>query len=218
MKKTFETLTATTLFSTIALSSLNISLQGNEPALISLGDKKTSQVQETKTDIIPWDISLETIAGKKEAISNWKGYVILIVNTATECGFSSQLDELEELYQKYKERKFIVLAFPSNDFLHQEPGSNQEIEERCRVMYDITYPLFSKISVKGSSIHPLFAWLTDKSIHGKLGGSIMWNYTKFIIDREGRLVDRFSPLTSPTNKQVEKLIETLLSSPEKSDT
>ncbi len=164
---------------------------------------------------LPWKISVETINGEKSTLEPWKGKVLLVVNIATQCGLSSQIKELEALFETYKSQGFTVLAFPANDFLNQEPGTNEEIQEACTLRFNVHFPLFAKISVRGDNIHPLYAWLTNKHIHGSMGGGIMWNYTKFLIDRDGHLVARFSPIISPTSQSIKDHIEKCLqSSPE----
>lgn len=149
------------------------------------------------------------INGKEKSLSEYQGKVLLIVNTASGCGFTPQYAALQSLYEKYHSQGFEVLAFPSNDFGKQEPGSNQEIEKFCNLRFKVKFPLFEKIDVKGESIHPLYRYLTMQS---SKKGSIKWNFSKFLIDKNGQVVDRFAPMTDPLSKKMTQAIEELLSS------
>ena len=133
--------------------------------------------------------------------------VVLIVNTATKCGLKNQFSSLETLYQKYKDDGFVVLGFPSNQFLNQEPGTDEEVNQACQLNFGVTFPLFSKINVNGKDAHPLFKYLT-KQQSGILGGAIKWNFTKFLIDRDGNVIDRFAPKTEPEafEDEIKKLL------------
>ena len=140
-----------------------------------------------------FDIEVKTIDGKPITLNSYKGKVMLIVNVASKCGFTSQYEGLEELYKKYAEKGFVILGFPCNQFGSQEPGSEEEIMSFCRLNYGVTFPMFAKIEVNGSDAHPLYVHL-KKQRPGLLGsGSIKWNFTKFLVDREGRVMQRFAP-------------------------
>lgn len=142
-------------------------------------------------------------------LSDYKGKVLLIVNTASECGFTKQYAELEALYQAYKDEGLVVLAFPCNQFGAQEPGSNAEISAFCQMNFGITFPVFSKIDVNGENAHPLFRFLKQQA-PGILGSKrIKWNFTKFLVDQKGDVVGRFSPMTKP--EKLTKRIQNLLS-------
>lgn len=156
---------------------------------------------QTLQDI--YGFAVNDIDGNSVPLSNYKGKVLLIVNTASRCGFTSQYKPLEELYQKYKDKGFVVLAFPANNFMGQEPASNEEIKNFCFINYKTTFPLFAKISVKGPDIHPLYAFLT--TAEGFKGG-IGWNFNKFLIDRNGKVVGRFA---SPINPMSDEIIQAL---------
>lgn len=146
--------------------------------------------------------------GEEIALSRYEGKVLLIVNTASQCGFTPQYDGLEKLYKDYKERGFEILAFPSNQFLKQEPGTDKEIREFCDLHFNVSFPLFSKINVNGKEVHPLYQYL-KKNKRGFLGTKkIKWNFTKFLIDREGKAVKRFAPMTKPVAIQghIERLL------------
>ena len=155
-----------------------------------------------------YDFKVKTMDGKMQALSDFKGNIILIVNTASKCGFTPQFKELQELYQKFKEEGFVVLGFPSNQFMSQDPGTNEEIKSFCEMNYGVTFPMFAKIDVNGKEADPLYQYLT-KEAPGALGvKAIKWNFTKFLIDRNGNVVDRYAPSTSPSEikADIEKLI------------
>ncbi|GEM04070.1 glutathione peroxidase [Halolactibacillus miurensis] len=143
-----------------------------------------------------YEFNVQTIDHKEQSLEDYKGKVVLIVNTATKCGLKNQFNSLETLYQKYKDDGFVVLGFPSNQFLNQEPGTDEEVSQACQLNFGVTFPLFSKINVNGKDAHPLFKYLT-KQQSGILGGAIKWNFTKFLIDRDGNVVNRFAPKTEP---------------------
>ena len=144
-----------------------------------------------------YDFSAKTIDGKSRKLSDYKGKVLLVVNTASQCGFTPQYKGLETLYEKYKNKGFAVLGFPSNQFGQQEPGPESEIAEFCEMNYGVTFPMFSKVDVNGDAAHPLYKYLTSTK-KGLLGSEgIKWNFTKFLIDKEGRVVERYAPTTKP---------------------
>ena len=148
-----------------------------------------------------------TIEGEAKSLADYRGKAVLIVNTASRCGFTRQYESLETLYQKYKDRGFEVLAFPANNFMNQEPGSNEQIKEFCRLQLGSTVTLFGKVSVKGKDIAPLFAYLTRES---PFPGAISWNFTKFLIAPDGRVVARFDPAIDPLSKSVTDRLEAVL--------
>jgi len=155
------------------------------------------------------DYQANLIQGTQKSLADYKGKVLLIVNTASGCGFTPQYAALQSLYEKYNDRGFEILAFPSNNFGGQEPGSNQEIQEFCNLRFKVKFPLFEKVDVKGDSAHPLFKYLTHESAHK---GSIKWNFSKFLIDPNGQVADRFAPTTDPLSGKVTGKIESLLNS------
>jgi glutathione peroxidase len=171
--------------------------------------KKESQKEETHMTSI-YDFTVADIDGNDVNLADYKGKVLLIVNVASKCGFTPQYKGLQKLYSQYKDRGFEILAFPSNDFMGQEPGTNKEIKTFCQLNYQVGFPLFSKISVKGENIHPLYRFLTEKSTNPKFAGSITWNFNKFLIDRKGNIVNRFDSKTEPQNPEVIKAIEEAL--------
>lgn len=154
-----------------------------------------------------YQFNAQTIDHKEKSLEDYKGKVVLIVNTATKCGLKNQFNSLETLYQKYKDEGFVVLGFPSNQFLNQEPGTDEEVSQACQLNFGVTFPLFSKVNVNGKNAHPLFRYLTIEQ-SSLLGGTIKWNFTKFLIDREGHLVSRFAPKTKPETfeKDIVKLL------------
>jgi glutathione peroxidase len=155
-----------------------------------------------------YDFSAKTIDGKTRKLADYKGKVLLIVNTASKCGFTPQYKGLEALFKKYGKRGFAVLGFPSNQFGQQEPGPESEIAEFCEINYGVTFPLFGKIDVNGDSAHPLYKYLTSAK-PGLLGSeAIKWNFTKFLVDRAGNVVKRYAPTTDPNDiaDDVEKLL------------
>ena len=154
-----------------------------------------------------YDFRVTTIDGGQKSLADYRGKTLLIVNTASRCGFTPQYASLEALYQRYKDRGFEILAFLANDFMGQEPGTNAEIKEFCSLKYRTTFPLFEKISVKGKDIAPLYAYLTRESGHP---GGISWNFAKFVVGQDGRVVARFDPATDPLDENVTKRIESSL--------
>lgn len=145
--------------------------------------------------------------GKEKHLADYKGKVLLIVNTASECGFTPQYKGLEELYQKYKDRGFAILAFPANNFGAQEPGTDAQIKQFCTLKYSVTFPLFAKTSVKGADINPLYRFLTTQA---GFDGDIKWNFNKFLVDRDGKVVARYDSGVTPSSETLVKEIEALL--------
>ncbi len=147
--------------------------------------------------------------GTERALSDYKGKVVMVVNVASKCGFTKQYKGLEDLYKKYHEKGFVILGFPCNQFGAQEPGSNEEIQKFCKLTYDVDFPVMSKIDVNGDKADPLYAWLKSNA-KGLLGSeAIKWNFTKFLVGRNGKVIERFAPQTEPeaTAKDIEKALE-----------
>lgn len=160
------------------------------------------------------NITATTISGEELHLDDLAGKVVLIVNTASKCGFTPQFEALEALYQRYKGDSFVVIGFPCNQFAHQDPGTDQEISEGCRVNYGVTFPMMSKIDVNGANQHPLYSFLTSQQkgvFGGLLGGRIMWNFTKFLVGKDGVVLNRYAPSTAP--ESLEEDIRAALSRP-----
>src|SRR5580658_7252547 len=153
-----------------------------------------------------YDFTLPSIDGQPLPLSNFKGKVVLVVNVASRCEFTPQYTALESIYEKYKDQGFVILGFPANNFGAQEPGTNAEIKTFCTRKYSVTFPMYSKISVKGADQAPLYAYLT-KDAGPNVAGEIKWNFTKFLVDRNGNVVQRFEPAVTPDSKEVIAAIE-----------
>lgn len=149
-----------------------------------------------------YDFKVDGLTGGKIDLSQYKGKKILIVNTASKCGYTPQYEELEELYEKYKE-KVVVIGFPANNFLWQEPGTNSEIAEFCTKNYSVTFPMAAKVSVKGKDMHPLFKWLIEQP-NPDFTGSIKWNFEKFLLDENGKLIHRYRSAVNPMSEEITK--------------
>ncbi|SEN65649.1 glutathione peroxidase [Lihuaxuella thermophila] len=154
-----------------------------------------------------YTFSARTISGEEKSLSDYKGKVVLVVNTASKCGFTPQYKELQKLYETYHAQGFEVLGFPCDQFANQEFESNEEIQHFCKLNYGVTFPLFSKVDVKGENAHPLFKYLTANA-PGFLSKEIKWNFTKFLVNKQGEVVKRYSPTTKPEKlqKEIEKLL------------
>lgn len=155
------------------------------------------------------DFSADTIAGSQNVFDRFAGQVVLVVNTASECGLTPQYDGLQKLQDEYKDRGFTVLGFPCNQFGGQEPGDEEQIQQFCRTEFSVDFPLYKKVEVNGIDTHPLWAWLKSQK-QGVDGADIEWNFAKFLIDSDGRVVERYAPTTTPG--QLRGDIEQLLSS------
>ncbi|MCI0490997.1 MAG: glutathione peroxidase [Blastocatellia bacterium] len=154
--------------------------------------------------------TLKSIDGKDVNLGAYKGKVLMLVNVASKCGLTPQYEGLQNIYSKYKDRGFVILGFPANNFMGQEPGTDEEIKNFCSLNYNVTFPLFSKISVKGGDIDPLYKFLTDKETNPEFGGEIKWNFNKFLVDKNGRVIARFEPRVKPESDEVIQAIEKAL--------
>ncbi|MEY4885886.1 MAG: hypothetical protein RL151_1195 [Bacteroidota bacterium] len=153
-----------------------------------------------------YDFKVPSLDGSEIDFSKFKGKKVLIVNTASQCGYTKQYDDLQKLYEQYKS-KLVIVGFPANNFGGQEPGSNDEIKEFCRKNYGVTFPMAEKVSVKGSDIHPLFQWLTQKAKNGVMDADIRWNFTKFMLDEQGRLLAVFPSSVKPGSEEIVKYLK-----------
>lgn len=160
------------------------------------------------------DFKVKNIDGEKiHLAATYHGQVVMIVNVASKCGLTPQYKGLEELYRQYKDEGFVILGFPANNFGAQEPGTNEEIKEFCTSKYDVTFPMFAKVSVKGEDICPLFKYLTAKDAGHDHGGEIKWNFNKFLIGRDGKVIGRFEPRVDPMSDEVTSAVSTALKAP-----
>ncbi|MBZ5574436.1 MAG: glutathione peroxidase [Acidobacteriia bacterium] len=156
-----------------------------------------------------YDFTLPNIDGKSMPLADFKGKVVLMVNVASQCGYTPQYTALEALYEKYKDQGFVIVGFPANNFGAQEPGTNEEIKTFCSRKYSVTFPLYSKVSVKGADQTPLYQYLT-KQTPAPIAGDIKWNFTKFLVDRKGNVVQRFEPAVTPDSTEVVSAVEKLI--------
>ena len=173
-------------------------------ALLSTG----CMAQQKELDVNSvYDIEVNTIAGETVKMAQYEGKVLLIVNTASKCGFTGQYDGLQKLYETYEDKGLVILGFPSNDFMGQEPGANEEIQSFCKLSYGVTFPMFEKITVKGRDQHMLYAYLTSKQTNPEFSGKISWNFNKFLISRDGKIVNRFGSRAKPDDPDLVGAIE-----------
>jgi glutathione peroxidase len=180
------------------------------PAIVLTLMIASAQTKEGQMEKQPalYSFTMKTIDGNEKKLSDYKGKVLMIVNVASKCGHTPQYKGLEALYEKYKDQGFMILGFPANNFFSQEPGTNEEIKKFCSLNYGVTFDMFSKISVKGDDQHPLYHYLTEES---PVPGAVKWNFQKYLVDRNGNVVEKFSPGTEPTDKEVIAGIEKLVS-------
>lgn len=169
-----------------------------------------SEISKAKTTELMgktiYDFKVEGLDGKEINFADFKGKKILIVNTASECGFTPQYADLEKVYEQYKD-KLVVIGFPANNFGGQEPGTNTEIGAFCQKNYGVTFPMAAKVSVKGDDTAPIFKFLTEKELNGVKNTSILWNFTKFLVDENGKLIDTFVSTTNPTDMAITKYLK-----------
>ena len=151
-----------------------------------------------------YDFTLKNIDGKETSLGDYRGKALLVVNVASRCGYTPQYEGLEKLYLKYKDRGLVVVGFPANNFMGQEPGTNEEIKTFCSRNYNVTFPMYAKISVKGDDKHPLYEYLTQT------GGDVKWNFTKFLVGKEGKVIGRFEPGVTPESAEIAGAIEKAL--------
>jgi len=157
-----------------------------------------------------YDFALKSIDGNAVKLDQFRGKALLLVNVASQCGYTPQYEGLQEIYSKYKDKGLVVLGFPANNFGAQEPGTDGEIKTFCSTKYNVTFPMFSKISVKGADKHPLYQFLTDEKTDPKFAGEISWNFNKFLIDKKGNIVARFESKDTPESDKVIGAIEQAL--------
>ena len=149
-----------------------------------------------------YDFTVKTIDGEEISLREFEGMKVLLVNVASKCGYTKQYEGLQQLYEKYGGDDFVIICFPANNFLKQEPGSNEEIKEFCTLNYGVSFPMMSKISVKGNDQDPLYAWLTQKELNGVMDSKVKWNFQKYMINEKGELVNFVSPGTKPFSEEI----------------
>jgi glutathione peroxidase-family protein len=169
--------------------------------------KPSNKKSEANMENNFYSFTMNDIDGEAVSLSQYQGKVILVVNVASKCGFTKQYSGLEQLYEKYKDEGFTILGFPANNFLRQEPGTDSEIKSFCTTKYNVTFPMFSKISVKGKNIHPLYEYLTSPEENGEFGKPIKWNFNKFLIGKDGETINRFPSKTVPMDAQIIEALE-----------
>jgi glutathione peroxidase len=170
----------------------------------------SAATDEKMTEKSVLDFTMKNIDGEDVKLSSYGGKVLLLVNVASKCGYTPQYKGLESIYEKYKEQGLVIMGFPANNFFWQEPGTNEEIKTFCSTKYNVTFPMFAKISVKGGKIHPLYKFLTSKETNPEFSGSISWNFNKFLVDRSGKVVARFGSKDEPESPKVVQAIEQAL--------
>lgn len=177
---------------------------------VVFNSKTEQEVAATSLAKSIYDFQMKDIDGKDVKLEKYKGNVVMVVNTASKCGYTPQYEGLQAIFDKYKERGFTVLGFPANNFGGQEPGTAAEIKEFCTLKYKVTFPMFAKISVKGEDQDPLYTYLTSKETNPAFAGDISWNFNKFLIDRNGKVIGRFTSKDTPESDTVKNAIETAL--------
>ncbi len=190
-----------------------LSLKTLLTAALFLGTTMTTFAAPATQPSSPLDFTVKTIDGDTKNLADYKGHVVMIVNVASKCGNTPQYAPLESLYEKYKDQGFVVIGFPANNFGKQEPGTEAQIKEFCTATYHVAFPMMAKISVKGDDKAPLYQYLTDKSKAGEFGGEIEWNFAKFLIGRDGKIISRIGAKTKPDDAKVVASIEEALKAP-----
>jgi len=177
---------------------------------IALSSRASNNLDSGEKMSSIYDFTLKDIDRKEVNLGQYRGKVVLVVNVASRCGYTPQYEGLQKVYMKYKDRGFVILGFPANNFMGQEPGTDEEIKTFCSTKYNVTFPIFSKISVKGDDIHPLYKFLTSKETNPDFGGDIKWNFSKFLLDKSGKIVARFEPKVTPESDPMIQAIENAL--------
>ena len=157
-----------------------------------------------------YDFTLKNAKGQDVKLSDYRGQVVMLVNVASKCGYTPQYEGLQKIYERYKDQGFTILGFPANNFGAQEPGTDEEIQQFCRINYGVTFPVFSKISVKGDDKHPLYKYLTEKETNPQFAGEIKWNFNKFLVSKDGKIIARFESADKPEDAKVTQAIESAL--------
>lgn len=161
----------------------------------------------------PLDFKMKDIDGKELDLAKWKGKAVLFVNVASQCGYTPQYEEMQKLWEKYKEKGLVLVGVPANEFGAQEPGTNEEIKQFCASKYKVSFPMLGKIVVKGEGIHPLYKFLTEKETNPQFAGEVRWNFTKFLVGRDGKIAGRFESKVKPLSKELVEAVEKALAVP-----
>jgi len=194
-----------------AIAILIITSASCSSSLALMKDNKSGANESVKmAEKSVLEFTMKNIDGKDVKLDDYRGKVLLIVNVASKCGYTPQYEGLESIYRKYKDQGLVVMGFPANNFLGQEPGTNEEIKTFCKTRYDVSFPMFAKISVKGDDIHPFYRFLTSKETNPEFSGDISWNFNKFLVDRTGKVVDRFATGEKPESEKIALAIEKTL--------
>jgi glutathione peroxidase len=192
------------------VSALAVTIVAVAIFAISLSSRANGVIDSGETMNSIYDFTLKDIDRKEVNLGQYRGKVVLVVNVASRCGYTPQYEGLQKVYLKYKDRGFVILGFPANNFMSQEPGTDEEIKTFCSTKYNVTFPIFSKISVKGDDMHPLYKFLTSKETNPDFGGDIKWNFSKFLLDKDGKIIARFEPKVTPESDPVIQAIEKAL--------
>ena len=169
-----------------------------------------SQAAEGKPKGSVHQFTMETIDGEEQSLEAYKGKVLVMVNVASKCGYTPQYEQLQAFYEKYKDKGVVVMGFPANNFMNQEPGTDEEIKQFCTENYDVSFPMFSKISVKGSDQHPLYGYLTSEKKNGVLDTKVSWNFNKFLVNQDGQVIKHYNSPVEVTSKAFHEDLEALL--------
>ena len=176
-------------------------------AIVALASCVAHSQDKTAPGVGVLSFKMKSIDGKDVDLSQYKGKVVLFVNVASKCGLTPQYKGLQALYTKYKDQGLVIIGVPANQFGGQEPGSDEEIAKFCSSKYDVTFPMLSKVVVKGKGMAPLYVYLTSKDTNPKFGGDLQWNFTKFLVNRQGEIVNRFEPRVAPESKEIVSAVE-----------
>lgn len=194
----------------LAVGLIVVLIVGGVGAAYALGFIFNPSPSEPPNVASVYDFKMKNIDGSEVKLETYKGKVVMIVNTASKCGLTPQYEGLQKIYDKYKDQNFVILGFPANNFMGQEPGTDTEIKEFCTLKYKVSFPMFSKISVKGTDQHPLYTYLTNEKSNPGFSGDISWNFEKFLIGKDGKTLARFSPSTKPDDAKIIEAIEKAL--------
>lgn len=194
----------------VMIAGVSLWAKPNFPANVVKDPTPAPAQARDNQPVSPLDFTVKSIDGKDQSLSQYKGKVVMIVNVASRCGFTPQYQQLEAVYKKYADRGFVILGFPANNFGGQEPGTNEQIQQFCKSKYDVTFPMMAKISVLGDDKAPLYKFLTEQPTAGDFAGEIGWNFTKFVVDRNGNLIARYNSKVKPDDSIVTTEIEKAL--------